>query len=133
MTPLSRSPAAIASVEIPSGYESSGGATTHPVASTASRMTRVTTGASEMRDRCPAPTSVMRAPARLAMNVSSAGGMTRSPDPTTAHDGMVFQAGGPDGPVNALAVSGRWVAAMSAAWLAGRPVAKHPGTRSGLM
>jgi len=46
---------------------------------------------------------------------------------------MVFQAGGPDGPVNALAVSGRWVAAMSAAWLAGRPVAKHPGTRPGLM
>src|SRR6185312_13472389 len=82
MTPLSRSPAAIASVEIPSGYESSGGAASHPVASTASRMTRVTTGASEMRDRCPASTSVMRAPARLAMNVSSAGGMTRSPDPT---------------------------------------------------
>src|SRR6478609_1716247 len=52
-------------------------ATSHPVASTASRMTRVTTGASEMRDRCPASTSVMRAPARLAMNVSSAGGMTR--------------------------------------------------------
>jgi hypothetical protein len=23
---------------------------------------------------------------------------------------MIFQAGGPDGPVNALAVSGRWVA-----------------------
>ena len=46
---------------------------------------------------------------------------------------MVFQAGGPDGSVNALAVSGRWVAAMTAAWLAGRPVAKHPGTRFGLM
>ena len=46
---------------------------------------------------------------------------------------MVFQAGAPDGSVNALAVSGRWLAAMTAAWLAGRPVAKHPGTKSGLM
>jgi hypothetical protein len=39
---------------------------------------------------------------------------------------MVFQAGSPDGSVNALA-------AMTAAWLAGRPVAKHPGTTLGLM
>jgi hypothetical protein len=46
---------------------------------------------------------------------------------------MAFQAGGPDGSPNALAVSGRWVAAMTAARLAGRPVAKHPGTRFGLM
>ena len=94
-------------------------------------MTRVTTGALEMRDRCPALTSVMWAPARLAMNVSS--GMTWSAVPITAQDGMVFQAGGPDGSVNALAASGRWVAAMTAAWLAGRPLAKHPGTRFGLM
>ena len=105
----------------------------HPVAWTALRMTRVTTDGSEMRDRCPALTSVMRAPARRAMNVSSAGGMTWSAVPITAQDGMVFQAGGPDGSVNALAASGRWVAAMTAAWLAGRPVAKHPGTRFGLM
>src|SRR4029077_19455749 len=105
----------------------------HPVAWTASRMTRVTTDGLEMRDRGPALTSVMRAPARLAMNVSSAGGMTWSAVPITAQDGVVFQAGGPDGSVNALAVSGRWMAAMTAAWLAGRPVAKHPGTRSGLM
>ena len=43
-------------------------------------MTRVTTDGSEMRDRCPASTSVMWAPARLAMNVSSAGGMIWSPE-----------------------------------------------------
>jgi hypothetical protein len=67
------------------------------------------------------------------MIVSSAGGMTWSAVPITAQDGMVFQAGGPDGSVNALAVSGRWVAAMTAAWLAGRLLAKHPGTRFGLM
>src|SRR5437016_3847951 len=41
----------------------------HPVAWTASRMTRVTTEGLEMRDRCPALTSVMWAPARWAMNV----------------------------------------------------------------
>ena len=33
---------------------------------------------------------------------------------------------------SALAASGRWVAAMTAAWLAGRPLAKHPGTTLGL-
>ena len=55
-------------------------------------MTRVTTGALVMRDRCPALTSVMWAPARWAMNVSSAGGMTWSAVPITAQDGMVFQA-----------------------------------------
>src|SRR5215471_2042371 len=73
----------------------------HPVAWTAWRMTRVTTGALVMRDRCPALTSVMWAPARWAMNVSSAGGMTWSAVPITAQDGMVFQAGGPDGSVAA--------------------------------
>src|SRR5215472_11113777 len=105
----------------------------HPVAWTAWRMTRVTTCALVMRDRCPALTSVMWAPARWAMNVSSAGGMTRSAVPITAQDGTLFQAGVPDGSVAALAASGRWVAAMIAAWLGGTPVAKHPGTWSGLM
>ena len=57
-------------------------------------MTRVTTDGSEMRDKCPALTSVMWAPARRAMNVSSAGGMTWSAVPITAQDGIVFQAGG---------------------------------------
>jgi hypothetical protein len=79
-------------------------------------MTWATVSGSAIMDRCPAFTSVMWAPARLAMKVSSAGGMTRSAVPITAHDGMVFQAGTPDGSLNALAVSGRWVAAMTAAW-----------------
>jgi hypothetical protein len=70
-------------------------------------MTRVTTDGSEMRDKCPALTSVMRAPAQWAMNVSSAGGMTWSLVPIAAQDLMVFQAGGPDGSVNALAARGR--------------------------
>ena len=54
-------------------------------------MTRVTTDGSEIRDRCPALTPVMRAPARLAMIASSAGGMTWSAVPITAQDGMVRQ------------------------------------------
>src|SRR6185437_13802602 len=104
-----------------------------PVALAACLMTWATVSGSMSRDRCPASTSVMWAPARLAMKVSSAGGMTRSAVPITAQDAMVFQAGGPDGSANALAVSGRWVAAMTAAWLAARPLAKQPGTTLGLM
>ena len=87
----------------------------------------------EIMDKCPAFTSVMRALARLAMNISSAGGMTWSAVPTTAHDGMVSQAGVPEGSVRVLAASGRWMAAMTAAWLAGSPEAKQSGTRLGLM
>ena len=95
-------------------------------------MTRVTTDGMEMRDRRPALTSVMWAPPRWAMNVWLEAGMTWSAIPITAQDGMVFQAGGPNVAGSALAASGRWVAAMTAAWLTGRPLAKHPGTRLGL-
>src|SRR5215468_6408357 len=104
-----------------------------PVALAASIMTFVTVLAREIMDKCPALTSVMWAPARWAMKVSSAGGMTRSAVPITAQDGMVFQAGGPEGSPSVLAASGRWVAAMTEAWGAGRPLAKQPGTTSGLM
>ncbi len=48
------------------------------VALAACRMTRVTVSAREIRDRWPALTSVMRAPARWAMDCSRAGGMTLS-------------------------------------------------------
>ena len=68
-------------------------------------MTRVTTDGLEMRDRCPALTSVMWATARWDMKVNCAGGMTRSPVPITAQDGMVFQAGGPDGLAYALSAA----------------------------
>ena len=86
---------------------------------TALRMTLVTADGLEMRDRCPALTSVMWAPARWAMNVWLAAGMTWSAVPITAQDGMVFQAGVPNVAASALAASGRGVAAMTAAWLAG--------------
>src|SRR6266436_8746725 len=103
------------------------------VALAAFRMIRVTMSAREIRARWPALTSVMRAPARWAMDCSKAGGMTLSAVPITAQDGMVFQAGVPDGSPSVLAASGRCVAAMIAAVGAGRPLAKQPGTRAGLM
>ena len=52
--------------------------------------------------------------------------MTLSAVPITAQDGMVFQAGFPEGSDSVLAASGRWVAAMTAAWLAGRPRGLEP-------
>src|SRR5258708_37588452 len=103
------------------------------VAVAAFRMTLATVSAREIRDRWPALTSVMWAPARWAMDCSKAGGMTLSAVPMTAQDGMVFQAGVPDGSPSVLAASGRWVAAMIAAAGAGRPLAKQPGIRLGLM
>src|SRR5216684_220718 len=60
-------------------------------------MTWVTTPGLEIRDRWPALTLVMWALARLAMDSSNAGGMTLSAVPITAQDGMVFQAGVPEG------------------------------------
>lgn len=103
------------------------------VALAACSMTVVTVCGSVIMDKCPACTRVMRAPARWAMRVSSAGGITWSVVPITAQDGTVFHAGVPEGSFRALAASGRWVAAMAAAWPAGRPEAKQLGTRLGLM
>src|SRR5258708_10654594 len=103
------------------------------VAVAAFRMILATVSAREIRDRWLALTSVMRAPARWAMDCSKAGGMTLSAVPITAHDGIVFQAGVPDGSPSVLAASGRCVAAMIAAVGAGRPLAEQPGSRAGLV
>src|SRR5689334_1478661 len=92
-------------------------------------MTWVTTPGSEIIDRCGARTSVTRACACLAMASCSAGGMTRSAVPTTAQDGMVFQAGMPDFWPSAMVDSGSWVAASTLASAAGRPLAKQDGNR----
>jgi hypothetical protein len=95
-------------------------------------MTRVTTPGLEIRDRWPALTSVMWAPARWAMDCSKAGGMTLSAVPITAHDGMVFQAGVPEGSPSVLAASGRWVAAMIAAWRGGQAAGEAAGDQGRL-
>lgn len=52
-------------------------------------------------------------------------GITWSAVPISDQDGIVFQAGTPEGADPALNAMGRWVAASTAAWLAGRPSAKH--------
>src|SRR5215469_1507809 len=90
-------------------------------------MTLATTAGLEIMDRWGAGIVVMRACARWAMNNCSAGVMTWSLVPITAQDGMVFQAGTLDLSIKALVASGRWVAASTAASLAGRPLAKQPG------
>jgi len=95
------------------------------VARAATRMTRVTVPGWEISDRCEAFTSVMCAPARWAMNSCSAGGMTWSAVPITSQDGIVCQAGAPEGADPALNAMGLWVAARTAASLAGRSLAKH--------
>ena len=66
-------------------------------------------------DRWGASIFVMWAPACFAMSSWPASGMALSAVPTTAHDGIVFHAGGPDLSVSALNVIGLWVAARTAA------------------
>src|SRR5260370_36210271 len=96
-----------------------------PAALAAAMMTRVTAPGWEIRDRCPASISVMWAWARLDINSSSAGGITWSAVPNSDQDGIVCQAGIPEGADPELNAAGRWVTASIAAWLAGRPLAKH--------
>src|SRR5260370_3421126 len=79
------------------------------VARAAARMTRVTVPGWEISDRCEAFTSVMWAPARWAINRCSAGGMTWSAVPITSQDGIVCQAGAPEGSDPALNAMGLWL------------------------
>src|SRR5215212_3625601 len=90
---------------------------------------RVTAPGREIIDRCEALTLTMRAPARSAMNSWVAGRITRSTVPTSAQDGISAQAGGPDGWPRMTVEAGRWVAARTAACLAGRSLAKQDGNR----
>ena len=97
------------------------------VARTACRITFVTTPGSEAMERCGAFTSVMWACAFSAMASCSVGGMAWSAAPTTAHDGIVYQAGTPDGSARALVAMGSWVTASTCASVASRPSAMHGG------
>src|ERR1700688_550412 len=85
----------------------------------ASSITFVTVPGWEIRDRCEALIFVTVACARAAMNSCAAGGIAWSAVPITSQLGMLAQAGGPDTSVSAVAAIGRWVAARSAASLAG--------------
>src|ERR1017187_9661577 len=99
----------------------------------ASSITFVTSPGWEISDRCEALISVTVACARRAMNSCAAGGIAWSDVPITAQLGMLVQAGGPDTSASAEAAIGRWVAASSAAWLAGRSLARMPRNSEGLM
>lgn len=88
-------------------------------------MTSVTTSGWETIERWEALAVVMRACARWAMNICSAGGRTLSTVPTKAHEGMVFQAVPPDGSSSAERAMGRWAAASTAPAVVVRSFAKH--------
>src|SRR3954453_5840593 len=70
----------------------------------------------------------MVAPARSAMTRSTFAGMIRSLAPMRYQDGIVFQAGTPDGSLRAPMVAGRWVACTSALSWSFRPVANDAKT-----
>src|SRR4051794_21335097 len=84
-------------------------------------MTWATDPGSEISPRWPAWNAEIVEPARSAMAFSAVGGMIRSSDPMRYQDGMVRQAGTPDGSFSAPIVAGRWVAASTRASCAGRP------------
>src|SRR6202050_1632816 len=112
---------------VPARSLAGGSAVRQVAARTACRVTLVTTPGSEIIDRCGAFTSVMWACAFSAMASCNAGGMAWSAVPTTAQDGMVFQAGTPEGWVRALVAIGAWSAAAAWATRAGSPLAMHDG------
>ena len=74
----------------------------------------MTASGCEIIERCPALTSVMWAWARFAMNSWIDDGIALSIVPTRSQLGIVFHAGGPDGAVTALRVTGACVAARTA-------------------
>src|SRR3954452_23224977 len=85
----------------------------------ASRITRVVASGREICGTWEDRTSLVFAPARSAMNRSVAGGMAWSLLATRYQDGIVFQAGPPEGSPSVAASSGRCSAAITAAVLVG--------------
>src|SRR6185503_17020312 len=85
----------------------------------------------EIIDTCDAATSVIVACACSAIWRCDPGVMIRSSVPMTAHAGMSFQAGGPDGSATAISDAGRWVAVIRAACSDVRSLAKLFSTTLG--
>src|SRR3954453_14169424 len=83
------------------------------VAPTAWRMSRVPASGCDTIEAWEADTSWILAFARSAMNRWSAAGIALSSVQSRYQDGRVFQAGGPDGSLNAAPVHGRCAAAMT--------------------
>jgi len=76
----------------------------------------------EIMMSCAECTAVVVACMRWAMNFCPAGEMAWSSRLIRSQLGMVAQAGGPDGSVNAVLANGRWAAACSmASWVETSP------------
>src|SRR5438105_7822618 len=88
-------------------------ATGFATAWSASRITSVTACGCETMTTCEPLISTVLAPALLAMERMTSAPAALSPTATTVHDGIVFQAGGPEASLKAAAAAGRWVAAMT--------------------
>src|SRR5712691_11861189 len=99
-------------------------ATGFATAWTASRITSVTAGGWETMITCEPLISTVLAPARLAIERITSVPAALSPTATTAHEGTVFQPGGPEASLNAPAATGRCVAAMIADCFSGTSEAK---------
>src|SRR5262249_53097932 len=95
------------------------------VVSTASRMVFVTDSGRVISDRCPALTVEMGAPARWDTVSCRAGGRGVVWVRISDEDGIVCQAGGPEGSKSWLRAAGRWVAASKAAVCGLTPLAKQ--------
>ena len=80
---------------------------------------------------CEVVSSTVVAPARAAIARSASGGIAWSFVATTYQDGMLRQAGTPDGVPSAEASSGRWPAAITWACDAGRSAAKTSRKNAG--
>src|SRR5438445_1542868 len=99
-------------------------ATGFATAWSASRITSVTACGCETMITCEPLISTVLAPALLAIERITSAPAALSPAATTAHDGKVFQAGGPEASLNAPAATGRCVAAMTADCFSGTSEAK---------
>jgi hypothetical protein len=96
-------------------------------------MRSVTADGREFIGTCEDRTSAIVAAARLAMNRWGAGGMARSWVAMRYHEGMVFQAGGPERSSRVAGSNGRWVAAITAAVFGGTSWAKTRGKTLGVL
>src|SRR6478752_1847526 len=103
------------------------------LARTASRMTSATALGCDIMITCEPSTSVSLALARWAMERTTSAPAAVSLAATTAQLETVFQAGAPDGSVNAASATGRWVTAMMSVNWRGRSAANASWNAAGSM
>src|SRR5262245_28787324 len=87
------------------------------------RIASATASGSETMTTCEPSSSVIVAPARSAIDLVRSVPAALSPVATTAQDGNDFHAGGPEASEKPASAIGRCVAAITAAWWAGRSAA----------